>query len=184
MSASDGETSETRPRAGRALDPLTSRMYDSLKSLANKLVGKRGADGAIDATELVHECYLRLARIDEFKEMDRAEFLALSSTLIRNILVDQARRKNAAKRGHGWTRITLSEISESSNHLEVDLVDLDQAMQLLAQRDVTQARIVELHFFGGLTGPEIAQLLEIPRARVHNEWVMARAWLHRQLFGD
>ena len=161
-------------------DALATALYGTLRDMADKLLSREAGSLAVDATDIVHECYLRLARIDEFRALERADFLALAATLIRNILVDLARRRRAAKRGADWRRTTLSGLSFGGDG-EVDLIELDDALRRLAVMDERQHRIVELRFFAGLSGDEIANLLCISRRTAVKEWTMARAWLRRDL---
>lgn len=174
------EPEDTNP-APRPVDELTLQLYDSLRAIAGRLLRREPARNAVRATDLVHECYLKLAQLEDFRDMDRPAFLALASTMIRHILVDQARRRSARKRGAGWQRITLSQLTTDSSERDVHLVDLDDALRRLAELDDRQSRIVELRFFGGLTGEEIAGVLGLSRKTVTQEWGMARAWLLRAL---
>lgn len=168
---------------GRPLDDVAAELYDRLRAMAQSLLSRERGDASVDATDLVHECYLRLARLETFAAVERTEFLALAATLIRNVLVDLARRRRSAKRGGGWRQTTLAgvSISEVRRGSEVDLVELDEALRRLAKLDERQHRIVELRFFGGLSGEEISGLLGVSRRTVTKEWTMARAWLKREL---
>ena len=170
------------------LDKLASTLYGALRRLANQVLGDRArrGSGGMEATELVHECYLRLASNESVSEaiasMERTEFLAFASRMLRNILVDHARRERAVKRGQGWRKITMSEVSElTDGDPEIDLVLLDEALERLERVDARQARIVELRFFGGLTGDEVSKVLGVSRRTITQEWGMARAWLRREL---
>jgi len=177
--AKGGESGGDRP-----VDPVAARLYDQLRALAERVLGRGRRSHAVDATDLVHECYLRLARLEDFKMLGKAQFMSLASSLLRSILVDLTRRELALKRGEAWQRTTLVSASESLGgdaREEVDLLDLDAAMKRLEGLDPRQHRIVELRFFGGLTGEEIAQELGISRRMVTKEWTVARAWLQREL---
>jgi len=170
--------------ANKPLEELASTLYDALRSLALRLLERNPRDRIVDPTELVHECYLSLATKEGFESMKRADFLALASRMLRNILVDHARREKALKRGHGWRKITLSEMARLTSGVnDVDLVRLDEALERLSSVDGRQGRIVELRFFGGLTGEEVATVLGVSRRTVTQEWGMARAWLRRELVG-
>ncbi len=170
--------------SARPVDPVAARLYDQLRTLARRLLLREGRSRAVDATDLVHECYLRLARLDDFKMLGRPQFMALAASLLRSILVDLARRQMAQKRGNAWQRTTLVSASEDlcdGEPGEVDLLDLDAALVHLEAIDPRQHRIVELRFFGGLTGEEVARELGVSRRTVTKEWTLARAWLQREL---
>jgi RNA polymerase sigma factor (TIGR02999 family) len=162
------------------MDELVSEMYSTLRELADKTLG-RGKGLTIDATDLVHECYIKLSRATEYQGLERVEFVALAATVIRNELVDRARRRGAKKRGGDRDRITLHEEAALDESPPVDLLDLDSALEKLKQLDERQARIVELRFFGGLSNEEAAEILGVKPRLVADEWTMARAWLKREL---
>jgi RNA polymerase sigma factor (TIGR02999 family) len=157
------------------MDELVSEMYSTLRELADKTLG-RGKGLTIDATDLVHECYIKLSRATEYQGLER-----LAATVIRNELVDRARRRGAKKRGGDRDRITLHEEAALDESPPVDLLDLDSALEKLKQLDERQARIVELRFFGGLSNEEAAEILGVKPRLVADEWTMARAWLKREL---
>jgi RNA polymerase sigma factor (TIGR02999 family) len=129
----------------------------------------------------VHECFLRLAQGEQFAFLGRAEFLALASRVLRQALIDHARRQHRDKRGEGWKRITLRGNLEAARTIELELIELEDALAKLGALDERQARIVELRFLGGLTMDEIARLLGAPLESVEGDWTMARAWLKREL---
>jgi len=162
------------------MDELVAEMYSTLHQLADRALG-RGRGQTLDATDLVHECYIKLSRASEYQGLQRVEFIALAATVIRNELVDRARRRTAKKRGGDLVRVTLHDEAAVGDVPSVDLLDLDEAIQKLAQLDARQARIVELRFFGGLTNEEAAEILELKPRLVADEWTMARAWLKREL---
>jgi RNA polymerase sigma factor (TIGR02999 family) len=170
-----------RPGPERSLDELSAELYANLKGIALSIVqGQRGVR-LVEPTELVHEAYLNLAGMQSFAEMRRPDFLALAATVIRNLLVDLARRQQRAKRGGGWQRVTLRDVDEVGDGDPLDVLALDEALTRLGKEDERLTRIVELRFFGGLTRDEIATLLEIPSRTVGREWALARAWLRREL---
>jgi RNA polymerase sigma factor (TIGR02999 family) len=129
----------------------------------------------------VHEVYIRLARLDRVAVVSRTHFLALAARLMRQILVDQARRNQADKRGGGVTLVGLETGSPSTRDNVVDVIAVDEALSRLAALDVQQSRIVELRFFGGLTAHETAETLGVSVATVDRDWTMAKAWLRSQL---
>lgn len=158
-------------------------VYEELRRLAaNRLRGER--DGhTLQATALVHEAYLRLVDQTRVEWRNRAHFFAIAARMIRRILVDHARRRQADKRGGGNVRVTLDERLVGATAREVDLLALDDAMRALAELDPELAHLVELRFFSGLTIAETAEALEISPATVKREWAAARAWLHRRIGG-
>lgn len=184
--ATAGEEQEaTSEGVARPVDPVAAKLYDELRALARRVLAAKGGTTSVQATELVHECYLRLARLDEFKMLGKAQFMALSASLLRGILVDLARRRDAARRGGGWIRTTLARAGEEvfgeESNDEVDLLDLDTALKGLRERDWRAHTVVELKFFAGLSGDEIAEHLGVSRRTVTKEWTVARAWLRREL---
>jgi RNA polymerase sigma factor (TIGR02999 family) len=130
---------------------------------------------------LVHEAFLRLAEGGQPAWQDRAHFFAVASRLMRQILVDHARRHHAAKRGRSGERIPLEEALTFSNEKSAGLLALDDALGRLALNDERQCRIVEMKFFAGLSVEEIAEVLRVSPRTVKREWTMARAWLHKEI---
>jgi RNA polymerase sigma factor (TIGR02999 family) len=162
-----------------ARDELVSLVYGELRRMAAaRLRGTPG--GSLQPTVLVHEVYLRLAGADAMQWQNRAHFFAVAARAMRQIVVDEARRKHAAKRGGHELRVTLDE-GIAAEREEVDLVALDGALERLAAADEYQARLVEMRFFGGLTFEEIAVLSDLSLATVKRRWRLARAWLFREL---
>lgn len=138
-------------------------------------------DHTLQPTALVHETFLRLAKGNQPEWEDRIHFFAVAGRLMRQILVDYARRHQAGKRGGPRERIPLGEdlaFSEDKSH---QLLSLDEALGRLAKQDERQSRIVEMKFFAGLNVEEMAEILEISPRTVKREWTMARAWLHREM---
>lgn len=169
---------ETRPQ--RSMDELMAEMYSTLRALADRAMG-RGRGLTFEATDLVHECYIKLSRASEYEGLQRVEFVALAATVIRNELVDRARRRSAKKRGGDRDRVTLHDEAAIGDGPPIDLLDLDDALTKLHGLDPRQARIVELRFFGGLSNEEAAEILDVKPRLVADEWTMARAWLKREL---
>ena len=173
-------TEPAEPESARSIDALVSELYTTLRDLADRTIG-RGRGLTFDATDLVHECYIKLSRMSEYQGLQRVEFVALAATVIRNELVDRARRRGAKKRGGDRDRITLHEEAVMDDNPPLDLLDLDAALEKLRGLDERQARIVELRFFGGLSNEEAAAILNVKPRLVADEWTMARAWLKREL---
>ena len=159
----------------RAVVPL---VYDELRRAAHHYLRKERPDHTLQSTALVHEAYLRLERQGAAKFESRSHFLAICAQLMRQILVDYARGRNAAKRD-GGDRVTLDGLALQSRR--VDMVALDDALSELAKLDPLQSRIVELRFFGGLSIEETSDVLKLSPMTVKRHWATARRWLHRQL---
>lgn len=164
-----------------ALDQLVPLVHAELRRVARAHIRREGAGHTLQATALVHEVYLRLVGIDRLTLNDRTHFFAVAARLMRQILVDHARRKRANKRGGAVTMIGLDEISPVSQTSIVDVIALDQALDALSARDARQCRVVELRFFAGLSIDETAEAIGVSAPTVEREWALARAWLHRRL---
>jgi RNA polymerase sigma-70 factor (ECF subfamily) len=164
-----------------AAEELTPLVYEELRTLARTYLNGQRADHTLQPTALVHEAFLRLTNADQIDCNGRSHFFCIAAKTMRAILVDHARSHNAGKRGGGWDRITLQGVLTDESSYSFELLDLHDSMARLAEVDPRQAEIVELRFFGGLTGEEVAQLLEISRATVVRELSMARAWLMRAM---
>jgi RNA polymerase sigma factor (TIGR02999 family) len=164
-----------------ALKALIPLVYGELHRLARHHLSHERGWHTLQSTALVNEVYLRLLEQGLAVE-NRTHFFAVSSHLMRQILVDHARRHRAQKRGDGFERITLSEVEALLPQAkDLDLLALDDALQELGQVDPKLTKIVELRFFGGLSIEESAAALGISASTVKREWAMARAWLHREL---
>lgn len=172
---------ETKDDAGRPLGQLMETVYGTLRALAGRQLRNDRNRIVLDPTELVHECYLKLADAVDDAGLDRPRFVALASKVIRQVLVDQARARGAQKRGGAWGRVTLHEDAAVDPNATLDVLDLDGALARLAELDPRQSQVVELRFFGGLTNVEAAAVLEISPRTANDEWAMARAWLKREL---
>lgn len=162
-----------------AIETLTAELYAELKRLARiQLLGER-AGHTLQPTALVNEAWMKLVQGDRVSWQDRAHFMAVAARVMRQILVDSGRRKRAAKRQPSMpTTVRLGGAGDSAI---VDLVALDQALTRLEDMDAEQARVVELRYFGGLTIPETAEVLDVSVATVNRSWRAARAWLFIQL---
>jgi len=170
-------------RAGdsNALDALVPQVYKELRRLAHFQLKHERPNHTLQSTALVHEAYARLVGQASTEFESRTHFLAIAAQLMRQILVDYARRHRAGKRGGGACLLTLDDALALSKRKDIDVVALDDALNQLAKIDVRQSRVVELRFFAGLSLEETAQALEIGKATVQRDWTMARAWLHREL---
>jgi RNA polymerase sigma factor (TIGR02999 family) len=164
-----------------ALERLTPLVYDQLRARAERLLARERPQ-TLEPTALVHEAYLRLlgseVRVDW---ADRAHFLAVAARVMRQILIDAARARGRGKRGGDALRVTLSGDLEGAPGPNLDLLGLDRALGALAAQSERKARLVELHFFGGLSYPELAEALSVSEATVHRELRFAKAWLRKEL---
>ncbi len=185
MSTAQDDITTLLVRWGRgdqeALDALTPLVYQELRRLANGYLRRERQDHTLEGTALVHEAYLRLIDQNQVEWRSRNHFYALAAELIRRILVDHARARVAAKRGGANIKLSLDESLTPAQEKEQDLVSLDDALNALADADSQQSRIVELRYFGGLTIEETADVLGISPATVKRDWVMAKAFLKREM---
>lgn len=175
---------EWRQGDAEALERLIPLVYTELRKLARAQLRREEAGHSLQATALVHELYVRLANLNRLTVENRAHFMAVAARLMRQILVDHARRRRADKRGGPATLLSLDAISPNAAHVNptgVDVLALDQALEELASFDAQQCRVVELRFFAGLTLGETAQALDISSATVEREWALAKAWLYQRL---
>ena len=164
-----------------ALDQLTPLVYNELRRLAKAYLRRERPDHTLEGTALVHEAYLRLIDQHQVEWKSRNQFFGLAAELIRRILVDHARARVAAKRGGGNFKLSLDDAIAPPQEKDLDLVALDDALQSLARADAQQSRIVELRYFGGLTIEETAEILDISPATIKRDWVMAKAFLKREM---
>jgi RNA polymerase sigma factor (TIGR02999 family) len=164
-----------------AVHELAPLVYQELKQIAQKQLYSANDARRWDATELVHEVYVRMIGDSPINWKDRAHFFASAATAIRRVLVDSARKQKAQKRGGGATQVELTLSGFGKDDLGFELMDLDDALDQLKMLNERQAKLVELRFFGGLTQDEAAELLDVSRRTVAGDWAMARAWLHRRL---
>lgn len=167
-----------------ALEELMPLVYEELRRLAHHYLRQERADHTLQSTALVHEAYLRLAGQNPPEWQNRAHFFGIAAHVMRQILVEYARGHNAAKRGGNACRLTLDEIAELPQQLDVDVVALDKALTELSEFDAQQSRIVELRFFAGLTIEDTSEVLGVSPATVKRDWVTARAWLYRAMTGE
>ena len=164
-----------------ALDRLVPLVYDELRRVARRNLRREQPGHAVQATALVHEVYLRLVEVDRLTLKNRTHFFALAARLMRQILVDHARRQHADKRGGGATMVSLDDTSPAAPPPNVDVLALDQALDALSSIDDRQCRVVELRFFAGLNIDEAAEALAVSPATIEREWALAKAWLYRRL---
>jgi len=162
----------------KAIDQLFTLVYASLKDIADRHMRKERSDHTLQATVLVNEAYLQMVK-SQLVYNDQAHFKSVAARVMRNILIDHARAKRSQKRGGDLGRITLLE-SQIGEEQAPDVMDLDNALNRLAEFDERKAKVIELSFFGGLTYDEIAEVLETSPATVDRDLRMGKAWLARE----
>ena len=166
-----------------ALDELIPLVYGELRRLAHLYTGGESPGHSLQTSALVNEAYLRLVDRTNPRWQNRAHFFAICAQLMRQILVDHARRRRARKRGGGERHVPLDEGMIVSEERAADVVALDEALARLAELDPRQGRVVELRFFGGLSIEETAEVLGVSPGTVMRDWTLAKAWLRREITG-
>lgn len=174
---------ELRTGAPESLDRLMPLVYGELRTIAHRQLRARPASGSatLSTTALVHEAYLKLVDQSRAAWRDRAHFLALAALAMRHVLVDRAKARGAAKRGGGLRRLTLDAEEIAADDQAESLLQLNDALDRLAEFEPRLARVVECRFFGGLTEEEIAEALSVTVRTVQRDWVKARMLLRRAL---
>lgn len=165
----------------RALDRLTPLVYEELRHQAARYLRRERPGHTLQTTALIHEAYLRLIDAKDVNWQSRAHFFAVAANVMRRILVDHARRRDAHKRGGSHIRLPLDEAVAVAGATDVDLLAIDEALDRLAVIDPQQARVVELRFFSGLSVEETAAALGVSPKTVKRDWSVARAWLRREI---
>jgi RNA polymerase sigma factor (TIGR02999 family) len=168
----------------RALDRLTPLVYEELRHQAARYLRRERPGHTLQTTALINEAYLRLIDAKDVHWQSRAHFFAIAANLMRRILVDHARRRDAEKRGGSHIRLTLDDALGVSKEPDVDVLAIDEALNRLANFDPQQARVVELRFFSGLSVDETAEALGVSPKTVKRDWSVARAWLRREIGGE
>jgi RNA polymerase sigma factor (TIGR02999 family) len=163
-----------------ALAQLLPLVYAELRRVARQQLHRERPDHTLQSMALVHEAYLRLLGSEPPELRNRTHFIAVASRLIRQILVDYARERHAAKRD-GGARVAIEFLDALPVSGDDELLALDDALNDLYRTDERQGRIVDMKFFGGLSSPEVSEVLGLSRATVDRDWATARAWLHRQM---
>jgi RNA polymerase sigma factor (TIGR02999 family) len=166
-----------------ALEQLTPLVYEELRRLAARHFRRERPGHTLQSTALVHEAYMRMFDQRRVELHNRNEFFAFASKIMRNLLVNHARARSAAKRQGGATLLKFDESLGAVGRQDVDLIALDEAIDNLAKLDARQARIVELRFFAGLSIHDTADVLAVSSATVKRDWDLSRAWLYRRLDG-
>ena len=164
-----------------AFDSLLPLIFPELHRIAERYFQRERRDHTLQPTALVNEVYLRLVNQRLADCRDRAQFLGVAAFLMRRILVNHARGRQTAKRGIGQHPVTLEDSMLVAEQKAEELLSIDQALVRLAELDASQARVVEMRFFGGMSFEEIAEVLDISVPTVKRRWASARAWLRREL---
>ena len=166
-----------------AAAPLMDAVYAELRRIARRHLWRERRGHSVSATALVHDAYVKLVDQRRVEWRNRAQFFAIASRLMRRVLVDRARARQADKRGAGLT-VSLDDVRATTSDATPDVVALDLALERLAALDPRQARLVELRFFGGLTFDEAAVVLDVAAITLKRDWALARTWLYRELGGS
>jgi len=165
----------------QALEILAPRVQQELHRIAARYMAGERPNHPLQSTALINEAYIRLINWKDVRWENRAHFFALSAQLMRRILVDFARSRDQVKRGDGKVEVTLDEASLVELGKPADLVQLDEALNKLAELDPRKVQVIELRFFGGLSVQETAVVLQISDRTVLREWNLAKAWLYREI---
>jgi RNA polymerase sigma-70 factor (ECF subfamily) len=165
--------------------PLIAAVYEDLRAIAARHLARERPDHTLEPTALLHEAWLKLEGRTDLELPTRGHFLALASRVMRSLLVDHARRRNAEKRGGALERITLSGLSGAEDRdRDLEILALEDALAQLEQVDPERARLLELRYFGGSTVPEVAEILGIPQRTVERQLRSTTAWLRRAIAKD
>ena len=166
---------------GAALDRLVPIVYDELRRLARCYMARERARNTLQTTALIHEAYLRLVDAHQVDWKNRVHFFAISSTVMRRILVEFARARGRHKRGAGARNVTFDDAAVIAPGPGEDLVSVDEALEALAAIEPRQAKVVEMRFFGGMTEEETAEMLGVSTDTVLRDWRKAKLWLWREM---
>ena len=181
----DGEVTHLlrRVRAGEdgAAEALFPLVYDDLREIARRTFRRERVNHTLQPTALVHEAWMRVAAQTSGDWQDRAHFLGIAARVMRQVLVDHARRKNALKRAGRHEPMTMERVPGEAQAQPLDVLALDAALQRLADLDARKARVVELRLFAGMTMDEVAEALAVSKRTAEGDWAFARAWLRGEL---
>ena len=166
-----------------ALDKLMPLVYEELHQLAHQHMRREQPGHMLQTSALINEAYLRLVDQPQIRWESRAHFFGIAARLMRRILVDEARKRNSAKRGGRAIEVSLVEGANIAQEQAANVVALDDALKTLQAIDSRQSEIVELRFFGGLSIEETAEVLKVSPGTVMRDWTFARAWLRQQMDG-
>jgi RNA polymerase sigma factor (TIGR02999 family) len=164
-----------------ALNRLVEVAYPELKRIAHRQCGRERQSSTLQCTAVVHEAWIRLTHAEHTTWKDRAHFFAFTSRLMRSVLIDYARARKSMKRGGGMPALTLIDTDAVASPPDVDILELNGALEELEKLDPMQGRIVELRYFSGLSIPETAEATGVSESTVKREWIVAKTWLRRHL---
>jgi len=164
-----------------ALQRLIPVVYPELRRIARRYMSRERTEQTLQTTALVHEAYLRLVDLKTVNWRDRAHFFAICARMMRRMLIDIARSKRYKKRGGGGTRVAFDEMRNACPQYPPDVIELDDALNTLAEQDPRKERVVELRFFGGMSVREVAHVLQVSDETVMRDWRLAKSWLWREL---
>lgn len=167
-----------------ALDRLIPLVYDDLRGIAHRRLRSERADHTLNTTAVVHEAYVRLVNQATATWRDRAHFFAVAAGVIRRLLIDYARARNAEKRGGGGVHVQLRDDLAGEDPTVVEVLAIDEALSRLARHDPRLEKIVECRFFGGMTMPDTAEALGISQRTAERDWTRAKAYLFQALGGE
>lgn len=167
-----------------ALDQLIPLIYQELRRMASRYMNRERDGHTLQTTALVNEAYLRMIDAHNVQWQDRAHFMAVAAQMMRRVLTDLARERLSHKRGGGAVQVSFSEAAVIAEERLTDLAAIHEALEKLEQVNPKAARVVELKFYGGLSGEEIAEVMKITPARVSQHWSLAKVWLKRELSGE
>jgi RNA polymerase sigma factor (TIGR02999 family) len=166
-----------------ALDRLTPRVYDELRRMSRKYMRNERVGHTLQATALVNDVYVRLVDVGSVDWKDRAHFFAVCAQMMRRILIDSARARNAGRRGGGAVKIDVEDVCVGAPDRDASTIALDDALSALASLDPRKVQVIELRYFGGLSVEETAEILKISPQSVMRDWKLAKAWLAREMAG-
>lgn len=169
---------------GDALDQLIPAVYPELRRIARRYMSRENVGHTLQTSALINEAYLRLVDQQAVEWQDRAHFFAVAARVMRNILIDHARKYLYNKRGAGAQHIGLDDAAALKYDRAAEFIELDSALNSLGEIDPRKLRIVELRFFGGLTVDETAEVMKLSPITINRDWRSARAWLHREMSGS
>jgi RNA polymerase sigma factor (TIGR02999 family) len=167
-----------------AFDRLAPLVYAELRRVAHRYMRGERPDHTLQTTDLVHETWMRLVDVNRVRWQNRAHFFAVSAQMMRRILVEAARRRDARKRGGAISHVAFDEADVAAPDPAIDVVALDEALAAFAEIDPRKARVVELRFFGGLSVEETAHVLQVSPETVMRDWRTSKLWLFRELGRD
>jgi RNA polymerase sigma factor (TIGR02999 family) len=164
-----------------ALEQLTPLVYGELRRMAHRFMRRERPDHTLQSSALVNEAYIRLIDCHQVDWQNRAHFFGIAAQMMRQILIDHARRHTRARRGGGLREVSFEETAVVSVERAAELIALDDALTALAAFDLSKSRIVELRFFGGLTNEEVGEVMGMSLRTIEREWRKAKAWLRRAI---